>query len=86
MFGLLLPSPFAQAIYPNADNAADHQSASGAGEIDEYKAKYWSQEPLTEQDYYVQAKRIGFNAAHRAASGLGSNHLAQALNRVETDY
>ena len=24
--------------------------------MDEYKAKFWSQEPLTKQDYYVQGK------------------------------
>ena len=27
--------------------------------MDEFKAKFWSQEPLTQQDYYVQENRTG---------------------------
>ncbi len=50
--GLLLPAvAFAQPISPNADSAAIINRLQKQEKVDEYKAKYWSQEPLTQQDY-----------------------------------
>ena len=85
---LLLPAVvFAQPISPNADNAAIINRLQEQEKIDEYKAKYWSQEPLTQQDYYVQEKEDRVLVARiSAGEPVSQNDLAQALKRVETDY
>jgi hypothetical protein len=86
--GLLLPAgAFAQTVYPNADNAAIVDRLQQQEKIDELKAKYWSQEPLTQQDYYVQEKEDRILVARiSAGEPVSQNDLAQALKRVETDY
>lgn len=86
--GLLLPAAaFAQPVYPNADNAALVNRLQKQEKIDEYKAKYWSQEPLTQQDYYVQEKEDRALVAEiSAGEPVSKDDLAQALKRVETDY
>ena len=86
--GLLLPAVvFAQPISPNADNAAIVDRLQQQEKIDELKAKYWSQEPLTQQDYYVQEKEDRVLVARiSAGEPVSQNDLAQALKRVETDY
>jgi hypothetical protein len=85
---LLLPAgAFAQPISPNADNAAIINRLQKQEKIDEYKAKYWSQEPLTQQDYYVQEKQDrALIAKISAGEPVSKDDLAQALKRVETDY
>jgi hypothetical protein len=85
---LLLPAgAFAQPISPNADNAAIINRLQKQEKIDEYKAKYWSQEPLTQQDYYVQEKEDRVLIS-RISGGqpVSRNDLAEALKRVKTDY
>ncbi len=90
--GLLLPAAaFAQPGYPNADSP----SASAAlinrlqkqEQIDEFKAKFWSQEPITQQDYYVQ-EREDRQLIARISAGVPVSHeeLTQAMKRVDTDY
>ena len=86
--GLLLPVlVFAQPISPNADNAAIINRLQEQEKIDEYKAKYWSQEPLTQQDYYVQEKEDRVLISRiSAGEPVSQSDLADALKRVETDY
>jgi hypothetical protein len=86
--GLLLPAVvFAQLISPNADNAAIINRLQEQEKIDEYKAKYWSQEPLTQQDYYVQEKEDRVLISRiSAGEPVSQSDLADALKRVETDY
>ena len=86
--GLLLSAgALAQPVYPNTDNAAIINRLQKQEKIDEYKAKYWSQEPLTQQDYYVQEKEDrALIAKISAGETVSKDDLAQALKRVETDY
>ena len=90
--GLLLPAAaFAQPVYPNADNAALVSRLQKQEKIDEYKAKYWSQEPLTQQDYYVQVKEDrALIAKISAGEPVSNDDLAEALeasqNRLLTLY
>jgi hypothetical protein len=86
--GLLLPAAaFAQPVYPNADNAAIINRLQKQEKVDEYKAKYWSQEPLTQQDYYVQEKEDRVLISRiSAGEPVTQNDLTDALKRVETDY
>ena len=86
--GLLLPAVvFAQLISPNADNAAIINRLQEQEKIDEYKAKYWSQEPLTQQDYYVQEKEDRVLISRiSAGEPVSQSDLADALKRVDTDY
>jgi len=55
--------------------------------IDEFKAKFWSQEPITQQNYYVQ-ERQDRQLIARISAGEPVSHdeLDQALKRVDTDY
>jgi len=55
--------------------------------MDEFEAKFWSQEPLTQQDYYVQEKEDRRLAARiSAGEPVSQAELEQALQRVDTDY
>jgi hypothetical protein len=55
--------------------------------IDELKAKFWSQEPITQQEYYVQAREDGHLIARISAGvKVSQGDLAEALKRIETDY
>ena len=55
--------------------------------MNEVKAKFWSQEPLIQRDYYVQAKQCRRVIAKISAGESVSNaELAQALRPVETAY
>jgi len=90
--GLLLPAvALAQPVYPKAGSPSD----SGAllsklqkqEQIDEFKAKFWSQEPVTQQDYYVQEREDRHLIAKiSAGEPVSHDELAQALRRVDTDY
>jgi hypothetical protein len=55
--------------------------------MDEFEAKFWTQEPLTQQDFCVQEKEDRQLAA-RISAGEPVTHaeLEEALKRVETDY
>ena len=55
--------------------------------MDEFKAKFWSQEPLTQQDYYVQEKQDRQLVAKiSAGEPVSSAEIEQALQRIDTDY
>lgn len=55
--------------------------------MDEYKAKFWTQEPITQQEYYDQANEDRQLIAKISAGQPVSNDgLADALKRVDTDY
>ena len=70
-----------------SDNNAIIQQLQTQEQRDEYKAQYWSQEPVTQQDYYVQARQdrqlIGRLSAGEPVS---AEQVEQALRRVDTDY
>ena len=90
--GLLLPTAaLTQAIVPVSSapydsNAVVSQLQRQQG-IDEYKAKFWSQEPITQQDYYVQEK-LDRQLIARIAAGepVTQAELNDALRRVDTPY
>ena len=86
--GLLFPAAtFAQGIYPNADSTAIVNQLQQQARIDEFKAKFWSQEPITQQDYYVQEKEDRHLIARiSAGQPISNDELAQALKHVDTDY
>ncbi len=55
--------------------------------MDEFKAKFWTQEPITQQDYYVQERQDRQLIAKISAGETVSHaELEQALKRVDTDY
>jgi hypothetical protein len=90
--GLLLPAAaLAQSVYPNAGSpsasAAVINKLQNQEQIDEFKAKFWSQEPLTQQDYYVQ-EREDRHLIARISSGQPVSHdeLAEALKHIDTPY
>ena len=97
--GLLLPAAaLAQPVYPNADNAALISRLQKQEKIDEYKAKYWSQEPLTQQDYYVQEKedralsrrdlgrRAGLERRSRAGLEASRNRLLTVQKKSRCEH
>ena len=93
--GFLLPSAaFAGSITTAStsstsfsDNNAIIQQLQTQEKRDEYKAQYWSQEPITQQDYYVQARQdrrlIGRLSAGEPVS---AEQVEQALRHVDTEY
>ena len=91
-FGLTIPvSALAQSVSvttsSGADSAALVQRLEQQERIDEFKAKYWSQEPLTQQDYYVQEKEDRHLVARiSAGEPVSSAEIDQALQRIDTEY
>ena len=90
--GLLGPAAaFAQPVLPSLSSTDDGiaviQKLQNQERMDEFGAKFWSQEPLTQQDFYVQEKEDRQLVA-RISAGEPVSHfeLEQALKRVETDY
>jgi hypothetical protein len=90
--GLLLPAvALAQAVYPVSsapyDGSAIMSQLQRQEQMDEYKAKFWSQEPITQQDYYVQ-ERQDRQLIAKISAGLpvSPGELEQALARVDTPY
>jgi hypothetical protein len=91
--GLVLPAvALAQtAVYPvssaPSDSSAIVSQLQRQQAMDEYKAKFWSQEPLTQQDYYVQVKLDRqLIAKISAGEPVSQAELHQALKRVDTPY
>jgi len=90
--GLLLPAvALAQTVYPVSsaryDSSAVVNQLQRQEQMDEYKAKYWSQEPITQQDYYVQEKQDRqLIAKISAGEPISRAELQQALQRVDTPY
>jgi hypothetical protein len=55
--------------------------------MDEYEAKFWAQEPVTQQDYYVQAEEDReLLGKVSAVEPVSQGEVHQALKRVETHY
>ena len=90
--GLLLPAAaLAQPVSLNSASSSDSTAIinrlQNQERIDELKAKFWSQEPITQQDYYVQENEDQHLIARISAGQPVSNdELAQGLKRVDTDY
>ena len=90
--GLLLPAvALAQTVLPISsapyDSGAIVSQLQRQEQMDEYKAKFWSQEPLTQQDYYVQGKLDRqLIAKISAGEPVSRAELQQALGRVDTPY
>jgi len=91
-FGLTIPvAALAQSVSVTTssgpDRAALVQRLEQQERIDEFKAKYWSQEPLTQQDYYVQEREDRHLVAKiSAGEPVSSAEIEQALQRIDTDY
>jgi hypothetical protein len=90
--GLMVPAAaLAQPVLPSLSSTDDSsvivERLQQQARMDEFEAKFWSQEPLTQQDYYVQEKEDRQLVA-RIASGEAISHdeIEQALSRVDTDY
>jgi hypothetical protein len=88
--GLLVPAAvFAQPMAPvaPADSAALVKKLQKQERMDEFKAKFWSQEPLTQQDYDVQEKEDQRLIAEiSAGEPVSPGEIEQALKRIDTDY
>jgi hypothetical protein len=86
--GLAVPAvALAQSSAPNPDSATIVNQLQRHEQMDEFKAKFWTQEPVTEQDYYVQEKQDRQLIARiSAGEQVSPDELAQALKRVDTDY
>ena len=91
-FGLAVPAAvLAQSVTlisrSPADSASLIQKLQEQERMDEFKAKFWSQEPLTQQDYYVQEREDRHLVAKiSAGEPVSSAEIEQALQRIDTDY
>jgi len=90
--GLLVPAVvLAQSVLPSLsstdDSSAVIERLQEQERMDEFEVKFWSQEPLTQQDYYVQEKQDRRLVARiSAGEQVSHDELVQALKRVDTDY
>ena len=90
--GLLVPAAaLAQPIF--ADLSLPSARIAVVGKLeqqeqsDESEAKFWSQEPVTQQDYYVQEKKDHELVARiSAGEPVSRDELAEALKPVDTEY
>ena len=71
----------------NNPNAELIQRLEAQAQLDAYKEKFWSQEPVTQQDYRVQ-EREDRQVADKLAAGMPvyQAEVDQALAHVPTDY
>jgi hypothetical protein len=90
--GLVVPAAaLAQPVLPSLNSTTDSSTIVARlqqqARMDEFEAKFWSQEPLTQQDFYVQEKEDRQLIA-RISSGEQISHdeIEQALKSVDTDY
>ncbi len=86
--GLLIPAlALAESAAPTPDNSAVVAQLQKQERMDAFKAKFWSQEPVTQQDYYVQERQDRQLIARISADQpVSRDELDQALRRVDTDY
>jgi hypothetical protein len=90
--GLLVPvAALAQPVLPSLssidDSSAVIQSLERQERMDELEAKFWSQEPITQQDYYVQENQDRqLIAKISAGESVTRDEIVQALQKVDTDY
>ena len=55
--------------------------------MDEFEAKFWTQEPITQQDFCVQeTEDRELIAKISAGEPVSHAELDEALKRVDTDY
>ena len=85
--GLMLPAAaLAQSTAPT-DNTAVVNKLQKQAQMDEHKARCWTQEPVTQQDYYVQEREDRqLIAKISAGEPVSNDELADALKRVDTEY
>ena len=77
----------ASASSSSADRTALVKQLQDQDRTDEFKAKFWSQEPITQQDYHVQVHEDERLVARIEASEPVSDiEIEQALERVDTAY
>ncbi len=85
--GLLVPAAALAGPSANSHSTALINELKKQDQMDEFKAKFWTQEPITQQNYYVQAKQDRQLIARiSAGKPVSRAELKQALNRVGTDY
>ena len=90
--GLMVPAAaLAQPVMPSLSSTSDRGAIVARlqqqAQMDELEAKFWSQEPLTQQDYYVQEKEDRqLMARISAGETISHDEIEQALERVDTDY
>jgi hypothetical protein len=90
--GLLVPAvALAGSVIPvstsYSDNSAVIRQLQEQERMDEYKAQYWSQEPITQEDYWVQAKQDRqLIARMTAGEPVPAEQVEQALRHIDTDY
>ena len=90
--GLLLPAAaLAQTVLPVStvpyDSSAVVSQLEQQRQMDDFKAKYWSQEPITQQDYYIQERQDRqLIAKISAGEPVSPDELARALRRDDTPY
>ncbi|MGA7871741.1 MAG: hypothetical protein WCA22_12680 [Candidatus Binatus sp.] len=72
---------------PQADRTALINQLDHQAQMDEIKAKFWTQEPVTQQNYYVQARQDR-QLMRKVSKGelVSQAQIDQALSRVSTDY
>lgn len=70
-----------------SDKNAIIQQLQKQEERDEYRAQFWSQEPVTQQDYCVQAREDRQLIARLSAGEpVSAEEVERALRHVDTDY
>ena len=89
--GMLLPAAaVAQSVIVSTtskDSSAVIGQLERQKQLGEYKAKSWSQEPITQQDYYVQERQDRQLIARiSAGQPVSAAELRQALGHVDTEY
>jgi hypothetical protein len=90
--GLMVPAAaLAQPVLPSLssinDSSAVIQRLEQQERMDEFEAKFWSQEPITQQDYYVQEKQDRqLIAKISAGEPVTRDEIGQALQKVDTEY
>ena len=85
--GLLVPAVVLAQTSSPADSTSLVSQLQRQEQRDEFKAKFWSQEPITQQDYYVQEKQDRQLVARiSAGEPVSQSELEQALTRVDTEY
>jgi hypothetical protein len=82
---------FAQSAYPSSSSLDATTGLIGPlqkqEQMDNYKAQYWSQEPLIQQDYYVQARQDRRLIRELSAGQpVSADQVQQALRHVDTPY
>lgn len=85
--GLLVPAVVLAQTNSPAGSPSLVSQLQRQEQMDEFKAKFWSQEPITQQDYYVQ-EREDRQLVARISAGepVSQSELEQALTRVDTEY